>query len=318
MDLKQLEYFVHVAQFGGFSRAANFLGIAQPALSKQIRLLEVEFRQTLLVRNGRGVTLTDAGRRLLSHGIGLLQQAEHARLAMEEERGATVGRVTIGMPPSVGRLLTVRMVKEFRKRHPKAQLGIVEGLSTHIAEWLHTGRIDIGLIYNPTPSPGIETEPLMEEELYLMRPAPEARKRREIAPPVSLAEVAKHPLVIPSRPHAIRMLLETQMANAGVRIDVMSEVDGVPAILELVSQGLGSAVLSLNAIIGTPLESVITPYPIVDPQVITVLTLATSTQRPGTPLMQASAALLHELVEEHVQNMQASAYKLPGKGKGKR
>lgn len=318
MDLKQLEYFVHVAQFGGFTRAANFLGIAQPALSKQIRLLEVEFRQTLLVRNGRGVTLTDAGRRLLSHSIGLLQQAEHARLAMEEERGAAVGRVTIGVPPSVGRLLTVRAVKEFRKRHPKAQLGIVEGLSTHIAEWLHTGRIDIGLIYNPTPSPGIETEPLMEEELYLMRPAPEARKRREIAQPVTLAEVAQHPLVIPSRPHAIRMLLETQMANAGVRINVMSEVDGVPAILELVSQGLGSAVLSLNAIIGTPLESVITPCPIVDPQVITVLTLATSTQRPGTPLMLATVALLHELVEEHVQNTQASAYKLSGTGKNKR
>lgn len=315
MDLKQLEYFVHVAQFGGFTRAANFLGIAQPALSKQIRLLEVEFRQTLLIRNGRGVTLTDAGRRLLSHSVGILQQAENARHAMEDERGAAVGRVTIGVPPSVGRLLTVRIVKEFRKRHPKAKLRIVEGLSTHIAEWLHTGRIDFGLIYNPTPSPEIDTEPLMEEELYLMRPAPEVRKRREVAQPIPLAEVANYPLVIPSRPHAIRMLLESQMANAGVRIDVMSEVDGIPAILELVSQGLGCAVLPLNAILGTQLESVIMPHPIVDPQVVTMLTLARSQQRPGTPLMLATVELLHELVEDHVRTTHAGSYKLSNAGR---
>jgi LysR family nitrogen assimilation transcriptional regulator len=305
---------VHVAEFGSFTRAATFLGLAQPALSKQIRLLEVEFRQALMIRNGRGVTLTDAGRRLLSHSIGILQQVEHAKHAMEEERNAAVGQVTIGVPPSVGRLLTVRIVKEFKKRYPKAKLGIVEGLSTHIAEWLRLGRVDIGLIYNPIPTPEIETEPLMEEELYVMRPAPEVRKRRDVGHPIPLAEVPNYPLVIPSRPHAIRMLLETQMANAGLRINVMSEVDGIPAILDLVSQGVGCAVLPLNAIHGTQLESVITPHPIVEPRVVSMLTLAKSQQRPGTPLVLATIGLLHELMAEHVQASHAAPQKITSRG----
>jgi LysR family nitrogen assimilation transcriptional regulator len=315
MDLKQLEYFVQVAQFGSFTRAANFLGIAQPALSKQIRQLELEFRQTLLIRNGRGIALTDAGRRLLSHSIGLLQQAEHTRDVMEDERGAAVGQVTIGVPPSAGRMLTVPIVKEFRKRYPKAKLGIVEGLSTHIVEWLQVGRIDIGLIYNPTPSPGIDTEPVMQEELYLMAPAYDARKRRAIAHTIPLSSVPDYPLVIPSRPHAIRMLVETQMANAGLKINVMTEVDGIPAILHLVSQGLGHAVLPLNALVGTQLESVIAPHLIVDPRLVTVLTLARSQQRPGTPLILATMEMLREIVAGHVRTSRAGSCCLPGESK---
>src|SRR5687768_10888985 len=79
MDLKQLDYFVHVAELGSFTRAASVLRVAQPALSRQVRALEVELRQTVLERNGRGVTLTQAGTRLLGHARGILQQVQRAR-----------------------------------------------------------------------------------------------------------------------------------------------------------------------------------------------------------------------------------------------
>ena len=98
MDLKQLEYFVHVAEFGSFTRASAFLRVAQPALSRQIRSLEVELRQTLFERNGRGVTLTEAGKRLLAHGRGILQQVDRARQDMEDQRGAGSGHLSVGMP----------------------------------------------------------------------------------------------------------------------------------------------------------------------------------------------------------------------------
>jgi LysR family nitrogen assimilation transcriptional regulator len=78
MELRQLEYFVHVAELGSFTRASNFLSIAQPVLSRQVRALEIEFRQALLERNGRGVTLTEAGKRFLEHGRGVLSQIERA------------------------------------------------------------------------------------------------------------------------------------------------------------------------------------------------------------------------------------------------
>ena len=79
MDLKQIEYFVRAAELGSFTRASVVLDIAQPALSRQVRLLEVELRQNLLVRNGRGATPTEAGKLLLEHGRGILHQVERAR-----------------------------------------------------------------------------------------------------------------------------------------------------------------------------------------------------------------------------------------------
>ena len=88
MDLKQIAYFVRVAELGSFTRASLTLAIAQPALSRQIRLLEVELRQNLLVRNGRGVTLTEAGRLMLEHGRGILHQVERAREDLGRARGA--------------------------------------------------------------------------------------------------------------------------------------------------------------------------------------------------------------------------------------
>src|ERR1700710_1561415 len=101
MDLKQLEYFIRVAELGSFTRAAIELQVAQPALSRQVRLLEVELRQNLLSRNGRGAIPTEAGQLLLAHGRGILHQVERAREELGRARGALVGRVALGLPPSV-------------------------------------------------------------------------------------------------------------------------------------------------------------------------------------------------------------------------
>ena len=116
MNFKQLESFVHVAELGSFSKAALVQGIAQPALSRQVRALEIELRQPLFDRNGRGVTLTPAGQRLLAHGRGILQQVERARQDLDEHRGAATGLLSIGLPPSVGRALTAPLVETFRDR----------------------------------------------------------------------------------------------------------------------------------------------------------------------------------------------------------
>ena len=122
MDLKQIEYFVHVAELGSFTRAATVLRVAQPALSRQVRSLEVELRQPLFDRNGRGVTLTEAGKRLLAHGRGILQQVERARQDLEDQRGAATGHVAVALPPSLSRALTGPLVELFRKRFPRATL----------------------------------------------------------------------------------------------------------------------------------------------------------------------------------------------------
>ena len=147
---------------------ARLLGIAQPAISRQIRSLEVELRQNLLLRNGRGATPTEAGKRLLEHARGILQQVDRARREVDETKDAPVGHVVVGLPPTVARHLTLPVVREFRQRYPGGSLSIVEGLSATIHEWLLVGRVDVGVVYNPVASPAVDARPLLEEQLCLI------------------------------------------------------------------------------------------------------------------------------------------------------
>lgn len=292
MDLKQLAYFVHVVDLGGFSRAARVLGVAQPAISRLVRGLEVELRQTLLLRNGRGATPTEAGKRLLEHARGILQQVDRARREVEETKGAPVGHVVVGFPPTVTRHLTVPMVREFRQRYPRASLSIVEGLSATIQEWLVVGRVDIGVVYNPVASPAVETRTLVEEQLCLVGPLAVRSTPRALR----LRDLPRFPLIIPSRPNAIRSLVETRLAAFGLRPQIALEIDAVPAILELVAEGHGYAVLSSRALGKTPAPP-LTSRPIVQPRLTSTLAIATSAQRPVTTIQQAAIALIEELVD---------------------
>ena len=232
MDLKQLEYFVRVAELGSFTRASIALDVAQPALSRQVRLLEVELRQNLLTRNGRGATPTEAGKLLMEHARGILHQVERAREELGRVRGALAGRVAVGLPPSLARVLTVPLTRAFRQQMPDAQLSISENLSAAMQASLADGRLDIAVLYNAQPTTGIELTPLMVEELLLVQMCrPEAAGEPVL--PIPLREVAALPLVIPSRPNAIRMHVESEMAAIGCRPTVTLEIDGVAAILDL-------------------------------------------------------------------------------------
>jgi LysR family nitrogen assimilation transcriptional regulator len=293
MDLKQLDYFVRVAELGSFTRAASVLRVAQPALSRQVRSLEIELRQPLFDRNGRGVTLTPAGARLLAHGRGILQQVERARQDLEETRGAAAGLLSIGLPPSVSRTLTAPLVETFRARFPRATLSIVEGLSTYTLEWLAQGRIDCAVVYNAVPTAAVELQPVLQARLHLV--SARSGKRTLVGRPVSLAQVAEHDLVIPSRPHAIRMQLETAMAEAGIKPRVALEVESVPAMMDLVQRHALHAVLSLNAVVGSAREAELHARPVLLAEgqpLTTLLYIATSAQRPRGPLLEQAVAVL--------------------------
>jgi len=296
MDLKQLEYFVRVAEMGSFTRAALALDIAQPALSRQVRLLEVELHQNLLTRNGRGAVPTEAGQLLLAHGRGILHQVERAREELGRVRGSLAGRVAVGLPTSLARMLTVPLTRAFRQQMPDATISISEGLSVAMQESLVNGRLDIAVLYNAQP--GFETDitPLLEENLLLVQARPPGLQEEPAPGPVSLKEVSALSLVIPSRPNAIRMHVESEMANIGCRLKIALEIDGVSAILDLVADGAGSAVLSRNAVDSSVRPSAYTVRAIANPALRTKVSLATSSQRPTTLTQQATLALIKETV----------------------
>ncbi len=289
MDLRQLDYFVHVAELGSFSKAASLLSIAQSALSTRVRQLEVELKQPLLHRNGRGVTPTDAGKRLLQHARGILLQVHRTRDELAEFRSTPAGHLVLGLPPTIAKLLTLPWLREFRTCFPTATIGVMEGLSASILEWLSAGRIDIGMVFNPVPSPGIEIVPLMEEPMFLVGAKRESRPPAKAVP---LRKLPRYPLVAPSRPNANRMRIEAELAHFGLKPTIVLEIDGVPTMLDVVREGYGYTVLPLTTLRPHDPDDSFSIQAIVRPKLMIQISLVTSAQRPMTPLTRQVLALL--------------------------
>jgi LysR family nitrogen assimilation transcriptional regulator len=296
MNLKQLEYFVRVAEFGSFSKAAIVLRVAQPALSRQVRALETELHETLLLRDGRGVQLTEAGRRLFEHSVSILQLISRAREDIDTQRGQPSGRIVIGLPPSLGRQLTVPLIEAFKRQLPRARLAIVEGLSAHLAEWITSGRVDIGLMHNPPPQATIETTPILEEDLCLVEPVTKGQRTQRKPTPVRTADLPKYRLIVPERSHVIRNLLETQAALSGFKLDIAWEVSSIPSIIDLVSAGYGHAVLTASAVVASGRTDLLQARPLIEPSLKSTLCLAVSASKRPSTLTKHALRMLPELV----------------------
>ena len=303
MDLKQIASFVRVAELGSFSRAAVALGIAQPLLSRHVRQLEVEHRQTFLLRNGRGVTLTEAGLVLLEHGRGILHQVALANEELGAIRGALAGRVSIGLPPSLSKLITVPLTHEFRRCLPQARLTLTEGFSVPMYEGLRAGRLDLTVLYNPADSPELESELLHEEALVLISAGERASGRAPALLPeqVTLRQLAGLPLIVPSRPNAFRLIIDSAMARLGCKPNIALEIDSVNAILELVKEGLGYAVLP-----NYTLSNFSKPHPLIthqirQPTLMSTLTLAWSARHPTTATHKEAQGIVKRVVMGAIQ-----------------
>jgi LysR family nitrogen assimilation transcriptional regulator len=289
MELRQLECFVRVVELGSVTRAAITLNLSQPVVSRHVRQLEVELKEHLLSRNGRGVSPTDAGRRLLERGKGILHQVELAKQEVEEQRASPSGKVVVGMPPSVGKAMTVNLVTQFREHFPKASLGVIEALTVSMHEWLLLGRLDFALLYNPPISQQVMSEHVWSEDLYLIgadvphRPMPAE---------VPMADLPSWPVIVPSQPNALRNLAEVECARLGVRLNITLEVDSIESLLDLVDRGMGYAILSRNAILGRAQRPNLRAAHIVSPNLGSRLVIASSAQRPLTRLAQGTMELI--------------------------
>jgi LysR family nitrogen assimilation transcriptional regulator len=285
LELKQLEYFIRVAELGSFTRASIALSITQPALSRKIRQLEVELHQVLFNRNGRGITLTDEGALVLEHSKGLIEQAGRLRNALHDVQASPAGRVAIALAGATGKSFAPGFVAAFRKRFPRASLEILEGRSRVIQEWLAAGRVDIGILYDPASSPNIDITPLHSVKLYLF-----SKPGSSILPtsgPVEFRALAGLPLILPAPPHSIRTVVEHEAAKAGIKLDVVLEVEGASTIIDLVQMGQGYSIQSGFLRQRNALE--LQRNEIVSPTLKRELTMAISLQRPGSLLSKEAA-----------------------------
>ena len=288
MDLTRLRYFVAVVESGSFSRAAAALHMSQPALSRQVLLLEDEVGQRLLVRNGRGASANEAGLALLAHARGIFELADNARADMRERQSSPRGKVTVGLPPRVAQVLTADLVQRFREQYPEATVTIVESLSIRLREWLVAGTLDMAILFDPPPSPQLAEETLGREPLLLFGPQPLPRR-------VKLAELSALPLVMPSGPNALRQLLEAHTRPRGLTLDIVAEVDSVLTVLSLVARGVAHTVLPASARRLWTYPQTLHEAAIVSPAMRNRVVLAIPKARPTTKPQRLAAELLRSL-----------------------
>lgn len=302
MELDQLKTFLAVAESGTFSRAAIRLSSTQPVLSRKIRLLEDELNTELFHRTGRGVVLTESGKLLEQYARGLLDTAAGAKAAIQALGASPVGQVTIGMPSSLATVLAIDLAREFRRAFPQVSLKIMEGFSGHVLEWLATARLDVAVLYE-TPSlkgNSLQVDPLLNDELFLIgSPKDPANVGNG---PVRAARMADIPMVLPSRPHGVRVLVEEAMSHAGRKPNVQLEIDAMHSMLALAEAGLGYTVLSYASVRELVLAKRLRIWRIVDPAIKRSLVITTTTQRPSTKPVRALTRIFQELIAAHVRD----------------
>lgn len=295
MDLRQLRTFVHVAELKSFTKAASFLNISQPALSRQMRLLEEELGTKLLHRTGRGIWVTNDGKMLLERTTALLNEFESIRVDLSSgaKMAMVTGTVGIGIPVPASRMLTNLVGDRQPSLMPGVSLRVVEGFSALIYEWLISGSIDLAILYGPKVHRVLDREILLTEKLMaIMEATDENRARRS----VSLTELAEDGLIVPHEPHVIRDLLDMRGFGAAK----MLEIDSITLMTGLARTGKGSAILPAGAVAEAIAAGYVVAVPIEEDMGWEV-SICYSNLRPLTEAAQLSLRLIREEVEQLVE-----------------
>jgi LysR family nitrogen assimilation transcriptional regulator len=291
VDTRKLTYFVAVSEQKSFTRAAEILRIAQPALGVQIRQLEQQLKAQLLVRHSRGVELTAAGVILLEHARDILERIEQARAAVRDSGPAQGERIIIGMAPSISAMLACPLVQSGGQKFPNANLVLVNELSSVLLEWLETGRIDIAIGYELLHSAKVSGDPLFVQDFFLIQ-SPRSKPRRK---KIDFAELANIELLLPASPHGLREMLEAYAARLGIHLKIRFEVQSISTMKELVEQGICATVLSYGAVARECEKGRLIATEIVNPSVKRIAYLAYSLRRPRSKTKDAALAFIREL-----------------------
>lgn len=301
MNLQQLRTFIWIAELGSLSKASDRLRIAQPALSRQMKLLQEDIGVTLFERHRGGMRLTATGEELRRRVPGVIRQLEQLYADVRSFAGATRGQVVFGIVPTVSYILAGRLAARVAADLPDVSLRIVESYSGHLVDWLQRGEIDVAIVYGPESNLHMRAEDLLSENLSIVGPP---RSTLDPRRPVSLAEFARMPLVLPSRPHGLRMVLESHAHLAKVRLGVRYEADSFRVLVDLVEQGLGYTALPLSALSREVEQGRLKHAPLVEPDITRELILGI----PDTTTSQATRAVIDLARDEIAQLVSSGAW----------
>lgn len=299
MDFKQLRAFLTVADTGNVTRAAELLNLVQPAVSRQLRLLEEDLGTELFERERHGMVLNEHGKALLVYARRVMLELDRARAEIGSTRAGEVGGlVTVGLLPSTSDLLATALVSQVRERYPRIRVRIAMGYAGTLQQWIESGDIDIALLYGTERLPNVEARALLEEALWVVGP-PSARLKA--SKPVPLAQLAGKPLVLPSGPHGIRTLVEHACVVAKVQLSIAAETNAMSIQKSLVLGGHGWTILPPIACAEELARREVSAAPLSDPTIQRTIVLALPARRTIGRHVRVTADLLAGCAKRAVQ-----------------
>jgi LysR family nitrogen assimilation transcriptional regulator len=243
VDLRQLRYFVEIVEQTSLTRAAARLNVAQPALSIHLRNMEEELGTALVVRGRNGVTTTEAGQMLLAHARRIISEQNNVEDEIRNLGAEPKGQVRIGLPGTIGALLTVPLIEAAQRLYPKIRVTISEAMSGFVIDWLREGHIDFGIVYTAPADRGIRSNVILKEEVFAVSQVGILKGKR-----VDLPTLAEFPLILPSRSHGLRTLIDTHFGLDNKVPTIAIEIDSFSSIKALVARGHGISLLPMHAV----------------------------------------------------------------------
>jgi len=293
MDLRQLRYFVGAVQAGSLSRAADQLHVAQSALSHHLASLEAELDTQLVTRSRKGIALTEAGSALYRHAETILRQLESAKQAVKTALNIPSGRVSIGVPHTIGPILCYDLLRRVCTEHPRIVLHITDGNASLLREQLLNGRIDLALLFEGQSARGLAVEPLLLEELFYVTADPDTT-------PIPLAEVAQRPMIVPGPASASRRIAQEAFKRHGLDITPIGEVETLSALYRAVASGTANAIQPWSVLYDGAGKIALNYRRIADAKLFRPVALCFSEVSQLSPAIEAVALTVKSLVRELV------------------
>jgi DNA-binding transcriptional LysR family regulator len=245
ITLRRLRLVLALAEEGGVTAAAKALGMSQPALSQNLRVIEAHYGFPFLMRSGRRTVLTNPGRLVVEYARRILRLVDESERAIGDLLQLRRGRLSLGASTTPGTYLLPRVLAEFRVRHPDVDLQLRIGDTRDVERWVLAGAVDLGVIGETAEQLGLSVTPFRRDELVVVAP---------LSHPLSAVlrvdgeVLAAQPLIVRETGSSTRETLERALRSVGQALNVQFELGSTEAILQAVAAGLGASVVSELAV----------------------------------------------------------------------
>ena len=300
MDLKQIQYFIALFEDGSVTRAAKRLHIVQPALSMQIARLEDELNQKLFERGAHGMSPTAAGRQMYRLFLPIMRDITHAREQLVQRDEVVSGNITIGLIASIAEGALAEGLTSFRMRYPQVEVTVADGYSTTLIDWVAGGQLDVAIINKPRAQLSLDSQPLLDEEMVL---ATSAAHGPDLPASVQLSSLPKVELVLPTKRHGLRGVLDSAAHQLDMMLTPKYEIDALGTIVKLVESTNMATILPRIAVQRAVDRGTLRVHSILAPRLIRHIVRIS---HPRRPLSTAAEALVNIIASEIQRTLDAA------------